>query len=268
MDREESTRAVREAAPALLKQLDGFIAMSPHNAALLEDGAMMNATFAFAFIEEEDPKWAKILYAKARGYGLRALLERDEGLAKALDGPEPKLRERLGTLEARDDAIPALFWTTFAWGGEINVSRSDQRLIADLPKVLAVMERFVKIAPDFYHAGPHLFLAVYYSSRGSALGGDVKKSLFHFDEVRRITGGRYPMRDVLYARYYCVALGEKDPARARAEFMAALDRVDATPLHVDPDNVLPTAIAKERAAKLRPQLDDLILPPLPDEPGK
>jgi hypothetical protein len=271
MNREESPKTAREAAPALLKMLDSFVEMSPRNPVLLEKAAEQDANFAFAFIEEEDPDRARILYRRAKGYGMRALKERDEDLAKALVGPEDALRKRLAGLEAGDDAIPALFWAAFAWGGEINVSRTDQRLLADLPKVLAVMDRLCAIAPDFYHAGPHMFLAVYYSSRGSALGGDVKKSKEHFEQVMSrgsdTRGKRRPLfllPYVLYARFYCVALGEKEPEKARKEFVDALKLVRETPLDVDPDNILPNAIAKERAAKLLPQLDDLILPPLDD----
>src|SRR5687768_9842824 len=71
-NREPSPRHAREAAPGLLKQLDGFIVSSPDNVDLLLAGAEMNATFAFGFIEEEDPDWARELYRKAYGYARRA----------------------------------------------------------------------------------------------------------------------------------------------------------------------------------------------------
>lgn len=264
-EREESIKDAREAAPGLLKLLDGIVEMSPRNERLLAKAAEMNATFAFAFIEEDDPARARLLYRKSREYALRALEEEDAGWRRALDLPEADLRKRLAALEGEDDAVPALFWAAFAWGGAINVSRTDARAVADLPKVVAIMERLAEVAPGFYHAGPHLFLAVYYASRGSTLGGDPKRSLVHFERVRALTGGRDLLAEVLYARFYCVALGEKDPARARAEFEKALARVALAPIDVDPDRRLVAAIAKDRAAKLRPQLDDLILPPLPDE---
>jgi hypothetical protein len=262
---EESVEDAREAAPALLKMLDGIIEMAPDNERLLEQAAEMNATFSFGFIEEDDPARARLLYRKARGYGLRALAERDGDLRRALELSEADLRARLASLDGDDDALPALFWTAFAWGGEINVSRGDARVVADLGKVVAVMERLAEIAPRFYHGGPHIFLAVYYASRGRTLGGDPAKAARHFAEVAKITGGRFLLRDVLYARYYCVALGETDPARARSEFQAALRRVREAPIDIHPEQKLANALAKARAAKLELQLDDLILPPLPGE---
>lgn len=266
-NREGSARHAREAAPALLKMLDGFIVSSPENRDLLLEGAEMNATFAFGLVEEEDPAWARELYRKALDYGRRALEGEDRALAATLATKDEKaVRAAVAKVEAGDDdTIAPLFWTAFAWGGLINVSRTDQRAIADLPKVVAVMERLAAVAPDFYHAGPHLFLAVYCSSRGSMLGGDVGKSALHFGEVTRRTGGRYLIAEVLCARSYCVALGEKKPDLARTEFDRRLRAVLAAKDDIDPDNRLVTAIAKERAKKLLPQLDDLILPPLPED---
>ncbi len=268
-NREGSPRHAREAAPALLKMLDGFIVSSPENRGLLLRGAEMNATFAFGFIEEEDPAWARELYRRAHDYARRALALEDRTLARTLDkGDEAAVQAAVAAIEADDeDRIEPLFWTAFAWGGFINVSRSDQRAIADLPKVVAVMERLARIAPDFYYAGPHLFLAVYFSSRGSMLGGDVKKSAAHFAEVFKRTKGKYLIADVLYARFYCVAWGEKEPERARKEFTRRLKAVVAAKDDIDPDNRLVTALAKARARKLEPELDDLILPPLPEELG-
>jgi hypothetical protein len=265
-NREGSPRHAREAAPGLLKMLDGFIVSSPENEGLLLRGAEMNATFAFGFIEEEDPAWARELYRKALSYGRRALALERPDLVEALGKDEATLRAALAKIEpGDDDTIVPLFWTAFAWGGLVNVSRADQRTMSDLPKVVAAMERLSVLAPGFFNAGPHLFLAVYYSSRGSMLGGDVKKSRKHFEEVFKRTKGKYLIADVLFARFYCVALGEKEPEAARAEFVRRLTAVLATPDEIDPENRLITALAKQRAKKLIGELDDLILPPLPPE---
>lgn len=265
MNREGCPRHAREAAPTFLKMLDGFIVSSPLNEELLLSGAEMNATFASALIEEEDPDWARELYRKAYGYGRRALRLEDEDLDQALDGNEKALRAALARLEPGDDALPALFFTALAWGSRIGLSRDDPRAVADMPKVVVILERLAAIAPDFYHAGAHLVLAVYHGSRGSMLGGDARRSVAHFAEARKRTAGKYLIVDVLYARYGCVALGEKEPERARAEFRKALERVLAAPDDIDPENRLVTAVAKGRAKKLLAEIDDYILPPLPPE---
>lgn len=265
-NREESPKQAREAAPALLAMLDGFIVSSPDNVELLLAAAEMNATAAFAFYELEDERWARATYRKARRYGLAALQDEDAGLARVLEeGGEEDVRRALAGLERGDDRIPALFWSAFAWGGLINVSRDDMDAIAELPKVVAVMQRLTEVAPGFFHGGPHLFLAMYYSSRGRAVGGDPQKGREHFDEVFLLTRQRALLPHVLFAENYCVALGADEPARARALFTKALLYVREAPADIWPEQRLQNEIAKQWAEELLPELDDLIFPPLPDE---
>lgn len=262
-EREESPKQAREASPALLSQLDGFIAASPKNPDLLLAGAEMNATAAFGLFELEDEDWARAVYKKARRYALRALAEADEDLHRVVTtGDETAIEKALVDLEPGDDRIPALFWTGFAWGSYINLTKDDTDAVADLPRVVAIMERLVQVAPDFYHAGPHLFFAVFYSSRGPAIGGDLEKAKLHYDEVFARTKGRLLMAYVLYAEFYCVALGGTQPEPARKQFTWALQKVLDAPLDIWPEQTLATALAKQSAEELLPELDDLIFPPL------
>ncbi len=219
LQEEESLRQAREAAPALLTQLDGIIALSPENPELLLLGAEMNASFGFGLIEPEDPDWARALYRKARRYALRALAEENEDLHRSVvQADEDAVRKALQDVDRKSSAIPALFWTAFGWGSAINVTRDNVDVVSDLPVVIAIMERLVTVAPDFYNAGPHLFFAVYYSSRGRAIGGDPVQAAKHYKEVFRRTRDRMLMAHVLYAQFYCVAIGSAEPVRARKEF--------------------------------------------------
>ncbi len=282
-NRERSPEQARAAAPASLSMVEGFIVSSPHNDALLLLAAEMNANAAFALIEpreafgwlypglepEEASAWAAALYLKAYRYAERALAERDEALARALaDNDLEALRTGLAALEADDgDTIAALYWCAFAMGGAINLQLDDPDRIARLPAVLAIMERLAAIAPAFEHAGAHGFLAVYYSARGPAAGGDLRRANAHYREVFRRTGGRFLIPYVLYARFYCVALGASAPARARELFRKACRHVLETPADIDPDQVLANTIAKRWARWLLEDLDELIFPPLEDEAG-
>src|SRR5207248_11494848 len=92
-ERSRSVKAAREAGPGLPVTLDGLVATSPENAELLELAAQMNATFAFAFLEETDPAWASDLYEKAQGYALRALKERCEIVWAELKSTKPSRSE-------------------------------------------------------------------------------------------------------------------------------------------------------------------------------
>lgn len=265
-NREHSVRQAREAVAASLSMIDGFIVSSPNNVELLLIGAENNTTAAAGLIEFDDERWATELYRKGLGYALRALSELDADMARLVrDGSLAQLNTALAKLEAEDDAVAGLYWTALAWGGLINLNLDDIHVVADLPKVLAIVERLAVVAGDFHFAGPHLFLAVYYGSRGPAVGGDLKQSKVHFEEVFRRTKRRYLIAQVYYAEFYCVSLGSERPALARAEFTHKLEYVLNAPMDILEGQQLTTAIAKQRAEELLPQLDDYIFAPLPPE---
>ncbi|GIW71797.1 MAG: hypothetical protein KatS3mg102_1339 [Planctomycetota bacterium] len=267
-NRERSVEQAREALPAAASTIDGLIVASPHNPELLLAGAETHATGAFGLIEPDDPERARIMYDKARRYAARALAEQDAELAETVvRGRLEEVQRALAEIEPGDERIPALFWTAFAWGSYINLSLDRPDVVAALPAVVAIMERLAEVAPDYFHAGPHLFLAVYYSSRGPAVGGELERARRHYHEVFTRTRGRLLMPYVLYAQLYCVALGGSEPERARAQFTKALRWVLDAPDDIHPDQILANAIAKRRAAELLPELDDLIFPPLPPEDG-
>src|SRR5581483_11269833 len=115
-ERSRSPKAARQAGPGLLFTLDGLIATSPEDGELLILGAQMNATFAFAFVEDEDEEWAKELYDKARDYARRALPVRDEDLLKDVGSPLDG-RPQLDAIKKKD--VAPLFWLAFAWGSRI-----------------------------------------------------------------------------------------------------------------------------------------------------
>ncbi|MBI3267942.1 MAG: hypothetical protein HYZ53_02895 [Planctomycetes bacterium] len=258
-EREPNVRHAREAGPALLKMLDGFLVSSPENPELLVAAARMNTTFAFALIEEEDEAWARDLYKKGRGYGEK-LLQRWPGMKERLGKGGPELEAALRQLGAEE--LPVLFWTAYSWGSAINLLRNSPESIADLPSVQALMHRVMELDPTYYHGGPHLFLGVTYGARSKALGGDLVKSKEHFEKALALTQGKFLLTYVLYARFYCVQ------AQDRALFLKLLNGVVKAPADLDPEQALANAIAKRRAAKLLTQVDDLILPDVPEEPAK
>lgn len=263
-ERETNVKQAREAGPGMLKMLDGFLISSPDNPDLLLAGARMNTTFAFALIEEEDPARARDLYARARGYGER-LLARRKGLPDLLRKGGPELDAALAGLGKKD--LGPLFWTAFAWGSAVNLQRNSAEAVADLPTVQAVMQRVLALDETYHHAGPHLFFGVTYGSRTKAMGGDPDRSREHFEACLRLTGRKFLLAQVLYAR--CYAVGVQD----RGLFTKLLEEVRDAPADLDPEQALANAIAKERAGRLLKKIDDLFLPDLPDEgaaevPGK
>ncbi len=267
-------RYAREAAPGLLATLDGVALSSPDNPALRLLQAEMHATFAFAFLEREDPTWAVLHYRKGRAAALAALAQEDDALAADLErAPAAGLEARLAA-DAADDALPALFWWAFARGAEVNLRRGEPAQVADLPRVDAVMSWVLARAPGFFHGGPHLYFAMRNLALPPSFGGKPEKGVEHLDAVDRLTGGRHLMAKVLRAELHAPLLAAA-PAGASVEqvlaaqqaawdaFYGPLVAVARAGDDVWPEQGLPNAVARERAkALLRdPEAHNIIPPP-------
>ncbi|MBI3723099.1 hypothetical protein HY251_03970, partial [bacterium] len=277
-ERMRTPRAAREAGPGLLATLDGVVATSPRNPELLEVAAQMNCTFAFAFLEEDEPAWATELYEKAQGYARRALAVRDEALAKAADAPLSE-KPKLDAIE--DDLVPALFWFAFAWGSRINLNRSDEKVLGGLEQVDRAMKAVLERDEGYFNGGPHLYFAMRYTSLGKAMGGNPQEGKKHFDRVDQLTQSRHLMAKVLRAKFYSSSLqvlpsSAKDDERAAAlkaawdDFFLTLKGVVEAKDDLWPEQRLANEIAKQRARKLlaHPDEANILTPPGVENPFK
>ena len=239
----------REAGASLLKMLDGVIASSPHNEDLLGMGARMGAQFALAFAEDEDEDYAASLYAKAKGYGLRAL--DDDELDAALDENDAAVRDALQNFD--EDDVPVLFWTGLAYGSWINLNLDSIRAVADLPIALAFIERVLELDPSYHHGSAYLFLGQYHGSRGSELGGSPNLAREAFEQALAVSDRRFLLAQVFMARFYAV------PTQNRELFDALLEEVLDAPDDILPGEELTTAVAKHKADELYLTGDDLFI---------
>lgn len=237
----------REAAPAQLEMVRALLASAPRDRGLLRMAEEGFAGAAFLFYEDVSPARAKGLYRRGRDYALRALALKP-GL-RGLDAMTPDAAAKALALADGDDA-PDLFWAAFCWAGEINLSRDDPARLAELPRALALMTRAEQLDAGYHFHGADLFFGVYYASRPAILGGDPKRALAHFESARKALGGRYLMTDVLEARWYAVAVQDKDLYRR------LLESVVQAPAGSLPEARLTDEAAKRKAAALLEKTDD------------
>lgn len=256
-ERSRTPKAARQAGPGLLFTLDGLVETSPKNTELLELAAQMNATFAFAFIEDEDEDWAKELYEKARDDARRALEVHDSSLLAAVEGP----MDQKSKLEVDADSVPALFWLAFAWGSRINLDRSDEKMLADIGKVDRAMQAVLEKDEGFFNGGPHLYFAVRYAALGASMGGNPAKALEHFQAVDRITQNRHLMARVLRAKFYSCSMMAKDQKGAWNDFLTTLEGVLAAKDDLWPEQRLANEVAKVKAKKLLAHPSDAQIDP-------
>lgn len=238
---------LREGTPAYLMLIDGLIEAYPKNEKLLVVGASAYSSYAALFPERKDREKARQLYLKGKHYGLRALSKRKqfrELLHKPLDQFEPCLKGF-----GKND-VPALFWTANCWGNWIGLSSDSVEAMAEIPKVVSLMQRALELDEEFYYGGPHLFLAVYHLSRPKAYGGDPEKARSHFKRAFELSQERFLMGHVLYAKYYARQAFDKEL------FIATLEKVLKSPADSIPELTLLNTVAKQQAQKLLEEVDD------------
>lgn len=237
----------REALPSQLKLIEALLKNEPGNARLLRLASQGFGGYAFLFLEDEQPERARALYLRARGYGL-ALASRNASLKGIGSMPLSDLEAALRSASLPD--VPGLFWSAYNWAGWINLSKDVPEAVAGLPKAAAMMRRVQELSPGYYHGGPDLFLGTYYAALPRMLGGDPGKSKTHFEAAIEAGRGRFLIAKVLYARYYAVAVQDRELFRKLNGEVAAASE-DA------PELRLANAVAKLKAKRLLEKTNDL-----------
>ncbi len=250
----------RQALPAGLVQVQGLWQVAPDNEDLLLQLASGYAAYALVFLEDEmeaaadDPdEYARRerrvtrFFLRSRRYGLRLVEQQNEGFRAALKGGHSDVRAYLS--ERDEDDVPALFWTSYAWGAAIGHSLDDIELIADIPTVLTLMERVAELDGSYQGGGVHTFLGSVYAGIGEAVGGDPEKGKRHFEKALRQQRRRDLLALVQYAKTYCVN------TQNREKFRALLREVIDAPDYRE--NRLVNTAAKRRARRLLAREDEL-----------
>jgi len=230
------------AGPALLVQLDGFIVSSPKNSELLLAGAEMNCSYALTFLDSTDPEWARHLYEKGRGYAMRGLGEVNGEILDAIgSGDAARLAREVAELD--DEEQPLVFWTALCWGGIINATQ-DAVMAADLPLVEVLIAASLEKNPTYYFAAGHTFFGMLNAGRSEMLGGDLEKGRAAFERSMELTGGRFLLTKVMFARTY--AVNKQDPAL----YVKTLNEVLEASFEDPPEMRLANAVARRDAARL------------------
>lgn len=235
---------VRDGLPAYLLLIDGLIADgkpdSPAKAGLLLAAAELNGAYAGNFTGEDEAR-ARRLADKALSYARRGICVTDKAICDTLDGDIPAFEAAVAKAPA--DEVKVLYGLAAAWAGLLQANSGDWGLIAELPKVQALLERVVAIEPG--HAGgmAQVYLGVLYSLRPESIGGQPERGRQHFERAIALSEGHNLMAKALMAEFY-----------ARLIFDRELhDRLLGDVLAADPaapGYTLMNVLAQERARKL------------------
>lgn len=237
----------RDAVAAQLKLIETMLVSEPENRSLRRLAAEGFGGYAFLFVEDAEPNRAKGLYRRGRDHALEALALKSA--FKDLQNKSIEDVEKALQWSVKDD-VPDLFWAGFGWAGLINLSKDDATTLADLPKARLLMKRVGELDPAFHFGGADLFFGVYYASRPAMLGGDPNAAKAHFESAHKLTRGQYLMTHVLNARWYAVAVQDREL------FRQLLTKVLESPAGVLPEARLTDEASKKKASALLEKIDD------------
>ncbi len=236
---------VRDAMPANLVQLDGFIEAAPNRNLLLRASEAYFG-YSFAFVEGTDKERAGMLYLKARDYALEVLLQERyfrENFDKRLDDFKGSLKEF-----GKGD-VPALYWAANNWMAWIALNLDNPEVLLDVPRVEAMLLRAVELDETYYYGGAHATLGAFYASRAKAIGGDPEKARYHFQRAFELSNSKLLFVHLLYAQYYAYQIQDRDL------FVKVLKAVVATPVDYFPEKNFANEVAKRKASALLQDVD-------------
>lgn len=238
---ETDLQLAEQATGSNLKLLEGLHLSNPRNKDLLLLLTQGYASYSLGFIEDVSMGRAKMFYLRARDYGLERL-RLTNAFKDSIPTKEEEFISRLQKLTGKD--TPVLFWTGFAWGGWINLSKDDPQAIFDLGKVKAIMNRVLELDETYFYGAAYLFFGSIYGSLPRMLGGDPEKAKEQFERCLAISDNKFMLAYVYLARYYA------QPMLDEALFDRYLKIVLQASPDILPENRMLTAIAKDKAQKL------------------
>jgi hypothetical protein len=238
---------VKEGTPAYLMLVDGLIDAYPKNRRLLLAGAEAYRSYAGVFTDQDNPEDAERLYLKGKQYALRAMPHYQEFLS-VLSQPYEALEQYVRRFSKRD--VPVLFSFASCWAGWIAVTTESVQAMADLSRVVLLMERTVELDETHSYGGAHLFMGIYKSVKPKAYGGEPEEARRHFEMAIEIGQGNFLMAYVYYAENYAKKTFQKDL------YVSLLETVLAAPVDRVPELTLVNTIAKTRAKELLNHVDE------------
>ena len=237
---------IRRGMPAYLMLIDGMVEALPDNKRLLINAAQLYAAYASAFIQDEDKAYARTLFARARGYALRALEQ--NGFKNPSTGSFDDFEARLPDLGKKD--VPYVFWAASCWGSWISLNQGSMEAMAELPRVEMMMKKVLELDEAFYYGGAHIFMGVLDASRPRVAGGDLDRAQDHFLKAIELGDGKFLMARVYYADYYAKKVFDREL------FISILEKVLEIPADITPELTLLNSVAHTKAKEMLDQVDE------------
>lgn len=258
---DDDPELIKDALPFGLKTLEGLLAELPKHRPLLSSVAAGFTSYSAAFIRPEirglediDLDLAREQKVRARRMFIRA---RDYGL-RALEVAHPKFRQNLmldpkaALAKTVKKDVPDLYWTAAAWGSAISLGKDQMDLIADVPRVDALIHRAIEL-DERWDTGSLTEFMIAFESRGDAQGGSLDRARTYFTRTMELAKGKRISPLVALAENVSIT------NQNRAEFDTLLDEALAFDADTYPESRLVNLLAQKRARQLKALAGSLFL---------
>lgn len=255
---DDDPELVGDALPFALKSMEAILQATPRHRKLLIATCAGFVQYGHAYVlqpaqalEDENlqaarksRERAKRLFLRARQYGIQALNLDHPGFSEAIFADPGAAVEGM---EKKD--VAALYWTGVAWGSAISAAKGDMSLIGDLPIVTAIMDKALKLDPDWHNGAIHEFFIVYDSARSESEGGGLASVEYHYRRATVLNQGRSVSPLVLLAESACIK------QQNRQRFESLLKQSLAFDVDRYPEYRLANIMAQRKARYLLDNID-------------
>jgi len=259
--RDEDPELVRDAVPFALKSMESLLDSSPDHKGLLTALCKGFTQYAVAFVRQDaeearDPaarragmERTRRLLLRAREYGMRGLSVGRSGFPPGLSADPAAAAARVGA-----EDVPLLYWTGAAWSLAVSTAPDDPSLLADLPRIEALMRRALALEERYDAGAIHEYFVAFEGGRPEAMGGSVGRARHHMERATALSAGKKISPLVTFAE--TVSVRTQD----RKGFLDLLDRALAFDARsAAPEHRMGNLVSQRRARWLKGRVDDLFL---------
>jgi hypothetical protein len=218
--------------------LDSLAMPADADPSTLLAAAKLNSAYAGNFTGDDKLR-ARRLSKKAFDYARRATCAQDAPLCAAMDA-DP---EAFAKVVAADGNTELMYILAGSWAGYLQANSEDWGAIADLPKIQALLERVVALAPTHDSGQAWTYLGVLNSLRPEAIGGKPAEGRRDFEKAIELSAGRNLYAKTLYAEFYARLVFDQELHDKLLNEVIAADPVA-------PGFTLMNTLAQDRARKL------------------
>ncbi len=259
--KDDDPELVRDAVPFALKGMESLLASAPGHKGLLTALCKGFTQYAVAFVrqdaeESQDPgvrragmERARRLLLRAKEYGVRGLSIGREGFRPGLAADPSAAAARI---EAED--VPLLYWAGAAWSLAVASSSDDPSLLADLPRIEALMRRALALDARYDDGAVHEFFVAFEGGRPEAMGGSVERARHHMERAMALSEGKKISPLVTFAETVSVRTQDRKGFLDLLERALAFDARSAAPEHR-----MANLVSQRRARWLKGRADELFL---------